>query len=73
MIAGWHERTVDDPGPTSIEIHGRRDAPRQTGRDVDDDAMRHRPRDRVHRSELADGEMGTQARAGDLDASVEWQ
>jgi hypothetical protein len=59
MISRRHQRPVDDPRMTSIEVgwrgeHERSEAPH----DVGDDAMRLRGRDAEHRGELAHGEVG---------------
>ena len=71
VIAGRNERPVDNPRPTSIEIDTvveKRSEPRD---DVDDDAMGLRARNREHGCQLAHGEIRAQARATDLDASLE--
>jgi hypothetical protein len=73
MVAGWHERPVDDPRPPSVDVDRRREELRHAPRDVSDDAMGLRPGDHEHSGELAHGQVRAQARTSDDDASLERQ
>jgi hypothetical protein len=68
VIARRHERSIDDPRAAPIQrcTHRRHDRCDSLNH-VSDDAMCLRARDGEHGCELAHGEVGAQARAGDDD------